>query len=555
MAALFLRLRAWWETADRTQKVVTIFGGAFLAFLLIGTFYFSTRPKMALAYGGLSPRELGDVVTEIQKFGIAVEYDLQGNVRVPSDKIAEVHAQLARSGVSTSSAHSGNGDLASMNMMQPKSVEEARLTAIREGEIAKTIEVIAGVESARVLINPGQKKGFASEDEPPTASVTITEASGAGLGGDQGKAIASLVAKAVPGLDIKNVSIVNQDGVTLYDGADAQGASGRFATKGEAQANEAKRIKRELQPILDRAFGRGNTLLTVRVEMDFDQAKERSELIKPHDTPINKASVVESMNGSGAGASGSPSGAGANTRAPGAGGGASEGSYTSNQKDEQFPYDKIFIEKDKAPGTVTSLAISVLVDQKNVKNVDAVKKALEGYVKPQLNPASATANSFAVTVTPVEFDRTADAAAKAQSDKVAGGERMQQIFALLPIAALIFAAFLVIKALTKVAKSGNVMVQALPGGGFVALGQPAADGTVAPLAARAGMVPAGAGGSAYELVGTHALGTVRSNEPRPDVGEIAERLDVPLEQIKKLAGEKPATVAMLIKGWLVEDRR
>lgn len=45
MGGLLLRLRTWWETADRTQKVVTLFGSAFLVMLLAGSFYFATRPK------------------------------------------------------------------------------------------------------------------------------------------------------------------------------------------------------------------------------------------------------------------------------------------------------------------------------------------------------------------------------------------------------------------------------------------------------------------------------------------------------------------------------
>src|SRR5687768_7432910 len=293
MGGLFLKLRTWWETADRTQKVVTIFGGTFLVLLLVGTFYFGTRPKMALAWGGLTPADQGRVVAEIQKLGIPVEYDLRGGVLVPSDKVAEVQATLSRSGNAPDSGHLGNGELGNIGMMSTKNVEDARLKAIQEGEVAKSIEVIGGVAAARVIISGGNKSPFVGEEEPPSASVTLTERPGASLGGDEAKAIASLVARSVPGLTTKAVTIVNQEGTTLFDGAVEEGQQGKYTAKLEAQVNEARRIKRELQPILDNAFGPSNTLITTRVEMDFDEATEKSVVMKPTTKPLNEATLTE----------------------------------------------------------------------------------------------------------------------------------------------------------------------------------------------------------------------------------------------------------------------
>jgi flagellar M-ring protein FliF len=535
MGGLLLRLRTWWETADRTQKVVTLFGSAFLVFLLAGTFYFSTRPKMALAYGGLTPSDMGRVVSEIQKLGIEAEYDQLGNVRVPSEKVAEVQAVLARNGVAPTSGHLGTRDLGSISMTTPKSVEEAQLVAVREGEIAKTIEAIAGVQAARVLLNPGKRGSFADEDEPPTASVTLT-AAGGDFGTEQAKAVATLVARSVPGLSPKNVTVVGQDGSTLYDGSAEDSFVGKFATKGEAQANEAKRVKRELQPMLDKAFGPGNTLLTCRVEMDFDETKEHRDEVKPHENPIEEESASETMGPGGSAPAGGVAGTGSNIGAPttpDTGGGS--GSYKGSKDAKRFPWDTIRTEKNKAPGTVTSMAIAVLADTKTVKNLGAVESLLKGYLGPKFN---ANDPNFAVTVTATEFDRKADKAAQDAVASAAGQERMQQIFGILPIAALIVVAFFVLRALGKVAKSTNVMV-ALPGGG-------AGAATVA--------LPAGSGASATSEATLRAIAAAKPQD-QVVVGEIQEKLDVPLEQIKLMAAERPNVVAMLLKSWMLEDLR
>jgi flagellar basal-body M-ring protein/flagellar hook-basal body protein fliF len=566
MGGLFLRIRTWWETADRTQKVVTLFGGSFLAVLLAGAFYFGTRPKMALAWGGLTPADQGKVVAEIQKLGIPVEYDLRGGVLVPSNKVAEVQAVLSRNGVAPTSGHMGNSELANIGMMSTKNVEDARLKAIKEGEVAKSIEVIGGVASARVLISGGERSPFAGESEPTSASVTVTERPGASLGGDEAKAIASLVARSVPGLTTKNVTIVNQEGTTLFDGAIEEGQQGKYTAKLEAQINEARRIKRELQPILDDAFGPNNTLITTRVEMDFDEATERSIVKKPTTKPVNETTAAETL-GDGVSLPGGISGAVSNL--PGApaanpaAGGEESAKYKLLQSDRQFATNEIHTDKVKAPGTITSLAISVLVDSAAVKDVQPVKDLLAGYLGPkQKDP------NYSFAVTSAEFDRTDDKKVAEAAATVGSRERLQQMMSMLPIAALVLVAFVVIRALNKAAKSsGNVMIQALPDGRLVTVGGKPGGALPAALMRSGGgvsemaYIPAEgeeAEDDIYEEVDDKGQSTwkpkKRKKGPRPeDIEDIPDQINVPLEQIKKMGTERPQVAAMLIKSWLITD--
>lgn len=574
MGSTLLRLRAWWETADRTQRAVTLFGGAFLVLLLAGTFYFATRPKMALAWGGLTPADQGKIVAEIQKLGIPVDYDTSGNVRVPSDRVAEVQAMLSARGVAPTSGHPGNADLAGIGMMNPKSVEDARLNAIREGEIAKSIETLMMVQTARVLLNPGQRGSFATEDTPASASITVTPRAGFEIGPAQAKAIASMVSRAVPGLSNKNVTVIDAEGNTLFDGTTQDGAEAVFASKIEAQVNEARRIRRELQPVLDRAFGVGNTIVTARVEMDFDKSRERTVTMRTGERPINVESVTETMGG---GSSvGSPSGMSANLPggAPASASVPSTGSgYEGSQEVKRYPYDTTEIEKEKAPGTVTSLAISVLVNTRKPdaqgtgtapakagetaapaeltaeeqNRLDAsVRNVVMGYLGRQgsaLDASDEEQTNYTVQVTLTPFDNSSSIKADQAAAAAASQARIQQALSVLPIAALLLVGFMVVKALGKVSKSETVMIQATPGGALVPM----------PAAGAAPAIEAVAGGGATP----HRPAAQAAEHPAipMDVGEIQERLDVPLEQIKRMASDRPESVAMLLKSWLVEDRR
>lgn len=572
MGALFLRLRTWWETADRTQKVVTLFGGSFLILLLAGTFYFGTRPKMALAWGGLTPSDQGRVVAEIQKLGIPVEFDMRGGVLVPSDKVAEVQASLGRSGAAPTSGHLGNSDLSSLGMMSTKPVEDARLKAIREGEIAKSIETISGVAAARVLLSGGEQSAFAAEEMPPSASVNITERPGSSLGADEARAIASLVARAVPGLKTRDVTIVNQDGSTLFDGAAEDGQSGMYSQKLEAQINEARRIKRELQTILDNAFGPNNTIVTARVEMDFDPATIKSITPVAAETPLSEQKSEETM-GEGAGRSGATAGGTtgvtANTGAPavnnGPGGGGNP-KYSATNKITDYGQGQITEEKTRAPGAINAMAISVLVDSEAVKDVKPVEALLSGYLGPNKDD-----KKYSATVTSTKFDRTGEKKVQEAVAATAGQERMQQMLSLLPVGALILVAFVVIKAMSKAAKSQNVLIQALPDGRLVTVGGAPGASLPAGLAARAatettlararaeGTVEEGEDEDVYEEIEDDSGAKSwkpkkRKKGPRvEDIEDIPDQINVPLEQIRKMGSERPTVAAMLIKSWLITD--
>lgn len=517
---------------------------------------------MSLVYGGLSPADQGRVVTEIQKLGIPVDQDLAGNVSVPSDKVSFVRSTLAANGSAPVSGHSGEADLGKINLMSSTSVEQAQLNAIRQGEVASQIEMINGVAAAKVLISGGERSAFASEDNPPSASVTITEQPGVDLSGAPAKAIASMVAKAIPGLSVKNVTIVNQDGISLFDGSEVDGTGAAYSNKVQAQEREARRIKRELQPLLDR-FGVGSTVMTVHVEMDFDKEHERKVSVQAGGKPLQRTKVTETMQGDSAG-SGGPAGASGNMAAPANPGDVSGSgkSYSNTQESSVFPHTETVTETEKAPGTITKLAISVLVDEAKVPDPDLVKQVVEGYL-PKDKLAS---QEYSVQVTQAKFDPNSNKALEAAVAASSGRERTQQMLSLLPIAALILVAIIILKGVSKVAKSQNVLVHALPGGQTFVAGA---------LPAQASVDYEASEGESQDP--TAAAIAMLEQAPRPKkkkkkvqqdweeddddepmhvrIGRINEKVNVPLEQLKKMAKERPEAVAMLLKSWLVEETR
>lgn len=537
MAGLLLKLRTWWETADRTQKAVTLFGGVFLVALLLGTFYFASKPKMTMAFGGLSPTDVGSVSTEIQKLGIPVEYDLQGNVLVPSEKVAEVHAKLALAGKLPSTGHIGNEELANFSLMTPPSVESARLKNVMEGELARSIELIEGVGAARVHLTEGDRSPFAAESKPPSASIFITEKVGGGISTESARAIAMMVTNAVTGLDPSKVFVLDNAGRSLYVGSDANSDYGVAGQKIQAERAEAMRREKDLQAKLDAVIGRGNSFVTVNLEMDFD--KHAAETDKKG-KPIVSESVTEVFQ-KGGGAlqtGGGTAGTAPNdANATPSTGGKDEAPRYEKTATAYQPTDTVTREsEEKAIGSIKNMAIAVMINKTKVQDPTPVEEFLKGYTGENAQ--------YKYSVTSLEFDKTAEEEAKKTVSANSGRETMQQVMSLLPIIALLVVGFLVMKSIAKAAKSQTVMVHAMPDGTMVA-GLPGGGHSHGHVS----------GGGGAEVDAVEEAVQALSHRNLEDVGEIETRMNKPLEQIKRMAQDRPESVALLIKSWLLEERR
>lgn len=580
MQSLLLRLRAWWETADRTQKSVTIFGSLFLVLLLAGTLYFSSRPKMEVLFRGLSPQDQGMVVNELTKLGVPYEQDRAGNVMVPQDRVAEVQGKLAVAQKMPSSGHPGYSDLKEMGVMNTPSVERERLKSMTEGELARSIETLAGVKSARVHLTLQDTSPFARSGSAASASVIVTESSEGALDGEGARAIQRLVQYSVSGLQPKNISVISNSGRTLIDGNEAIGGSGLVAERLQAEIAEARRRETLLQSRLDTAFGKGATVVSIPIlEMSFDQKAETKDEQSPT-KPLTIDKVTETMSDSDASVGG-VAGAAANT--PGAAPANSENegrNYSGQTESKTFATTETRTNTTYAPGTLKKMAINVLVNSTVIEDPAAVEQIIRG----ELGPLASDTTNFGFTVTPIAFDTKAAEESKKSEAAAASTARTQQIFSLLPIVALVIVGFMVVKAIGKASKGGTTMVAALPGGGMIPVGQmPSVETKILiedngqQVAVPMGSQQALAAEKEGKVLGTVQAPVVRHGELVGDaegkvlsdkhqevvefvgndqavrIAKIPDQVNVPLEQIKRMATDKPEVVAMLLKTWLLNE--
>lgn len=566
------KVKDWWEVADRTQRFVTIFGAGALILLLVLTAYVMSRPKMAPLYSGLTAEQQGDVVDALRAQGIPVEFESRGTVNVPSNRLAEAEAAVAQAGAVPATDPTGMKLLFDQGSFgQSSRQEQERIIAAKEGELARTIMTWQGVSAAKVHWNVGNDSPFASEQDPGSVSVNITE-DNAGLSGSAGKAIARLVQNAT-GVQPEHITVVNNYGRMLFDGNSMGDGEIGAGQKLAAEIQEARRREADLRRTLDLAFGEGNTIAMIQVELDMDSVSSQSNAFIPNETATRETSVKEDLTGVGGSNAGGASGFNPNNEPPGqpttqSGGSTTPGSYSSTTTDVARDGERIQKSIVKAPGEVLGMTVQILVNKKAVKDAKAVEAIANNYLGDKLNKSG-----FSASVTSVEFDEKAIKEAQNAEKAAASGAKMQQLISLLPVAALIVVGFFVIKALGKAASKTVPTLAALPQGGTVALQampaqhyptsapqRPATPSYIQYEGAEDMAMPQGdVGQRLANALGSgqihDALKIIEESPEDPEIKAIQARINVPLEQIKHMAKTKPQSVAMLLKGWMMEDMR
>jgi len=193
---------------------VTIALVGFFAFLILRV----TAPQMTPLFTDLAFEDSAAVVKELERQ--AVPYELRnegGIVLVPKDKVARLRMALAESGLPKGAGIGYEIFDKSEALGTTSFVQNINNLRALEGELARTIRSLDRVQAGRVHLVMPERPLFSRDKVEPSASIVL-KVRGA-LEAQQVRAIRHLVASAVNGLKPQRVSIVDESGRLLADGA------------------------------------------------------------------------------------------------------------------------------------------------------------------------------------------------------------------------------------------------------------------------------------------------------------------------------------------------
>lgn len=359
------------------QRTLALIGVAVLAVALIGLSAWLTRPQFSPLYTDLAPADASAIVDQLTAQGVAYELTNGGaTVMVPSDSVYDMRLKIAASGMSPTS-EGGYSLLDSMGMSSSEFQQDVTYKRALEGEIAKTVSAMAGVETATVKLAMPEESVFVSTKADPTASVFIKTKSGSALNDDQVQSIVHLVSASVEGMKTTDVAVIDSTGTVLSAVGSGTAASG--ANKQTIAYEE--RVAASIQSMLDPIVGAGKAVVTVTADLDYDTTERTQETFTATEgvPPLTERTSLEEFTGTDSAATGvlGPD----NIAVPSGENG--DGTYRNETNESNNAVDKLTEHTVAAPGTVRRQSVSVAVDQKaaaaiNMTDLQAMVAAAAG---------------------------------------------------------------------------------------------------------------------------------------------------------------------------------
>src|SRR4051794_18578558 len=244
---------------------------------LIGMFGFIilrvTAPQMSPVFTDLTPEDSAAIIKDLERQGIAYELKNDGAiVMVPRDKMTRIRMKLAEGGLPKGGGVGYEIFDKSDALGATSFVQNINHLRALEGELARTIKAIDRVQAARVHLVLPERPLFSRDKVEPSASIVL-RVRGA-LESSQVRAIQHLVASAVNGLKPQRVSVVDETGQLLADGAGSDVTGGVGGSGEERQSAYENRLKDHVESIVSSVVGPGRARVQLSAEFDFNRITE-----------------------------------------------------------------------------------------------------------------------------------------------------------------------------------------------------------------------------------------------------------------------------------------
>ena len=282
------RLRDAFDRLGSQQKLVFMVATAAMIAIIVGAILWSRQPDWKTLFSNLNEKDGGTIVTVLEQQNIPHRYSDNGALQVPADRVHDIRLKLASQGLP-------RGGMVGFELMENQKfgisqfAEQVNYQRGLEGELARTIQSIGAVQSARVHLAIPKPSVFVREEQKPTASIMLNVYPGRSLDGAQIAGITHLVSSSVPQLPATNVTVIDQTGALLSQLKNRLTEAGLDATQVKYVRDIEGSIIRRIEDILKPMLGGENFKVQVAADIDFSQSEQTAESYRPNNTPETTA--------------------------------------------------------------------------------------------------------------------------------------------------------------------------------------------------------------------------------------------------------------------------
>lgn len=293
MSNTLTQFRDLWNRFSPVQRFVII--GAALATLGLigGLVYFNSQPEYGVLFSDLRSSDAQAIVEKLKAAGIPYRLSNGGStILVPTEQVNESRLQMAGSGM-LSNGHVGFDLFDKNSFGMTDFTQQVNYQRALEGELSRTIESMAEVQSVRVHITQSRESLFTEKSEPAKAAVLLT-LKRPDIPQERVESIVNLISSSVEGLTPDNVSVTDARGRLLAGGQQdslkgVNKLDSLLAVRRKFEAETGARVVELLEPLV----GIGHVRANVSAEIDFSEVEETQEQYDPKSQVIRMQQLAQ----------------------------------------------------------------------------------------------------------------------------------------------------------------------------------------------------------------------------------------------------------------------
>jgi flagellar M-ring protein FliF len=265
---------------------VTLALVGFFAFLIMRV----TAPNMTPLFTDLSFEDSAAIVKDLERQ--AIPYELRNDgaiILVPKERVPRLRMKLAETGLPKGAGVGYEIFDKTDTLGATTFVQNINHLRALEGELARTIRSLDRVHAARVHLVLPERPLFSRDKAEPSASIVL-KVRGT-LEAQQVRAIRHLVASAVNGLKPERVSIVDEAGRLLANGANIDNAASAIAD--ERKLAFERRMREQVEQIVTSIVGPGRARVQISADFDFNRITQTSEKFDPEGRVVRSTQTRE----------------------------------------------------------------------------------------------------------------------------------------------------------------------------------------------------------------------------------------------------------------------
>ncbi len=273
--------------------MIAVVGAGLLAFFVYLAGRLST-PGMELLYADFQGSDAASIAKKLDDLKIPYKVDGSGTkIMVPQDQAGKLRMTMAQAGLPSGGSIGYEIFDKGESFGATSFIQNINQLRALEGEMARTIGTLDGVQQAKVHLVMPKREMFARTENNATASVFLKLRSGVRLSSEQVSAIQHLLAASVPKLDPSQVAVIDDHGKLLARGMGSNSQEAMSANADEKKQTYERKMARTIEDLVGRTVGYDKVRAEVTAELDFDRITTNSEIYDPEGQVIRSTQTVE----------------------------------------------------------------------------------------------------------------------------------------------------------------------------------------------------------------------------------------------------------------------